>query len=325
MLMVLSLHADFLSIGTPLKMDFLNDGPNAWARTVFESFSIVSVNIFVLISGWFGIRTTIKGVAKYLFQCLYFTMGIWFIFILIGSADVFPSFLYNFFFCYYEYWFVRSYLLLYLLAPMLNQFIKTSSKRVAGFVISSFLLFQIIYGFTCWDPTLNRGYSTISFIWLYLLARFIKQYNLLEKAKILNWSIIMICCIILNSVLFYIVTVYEINLLSVYAYNNPVIILQSVSILVIFSKIQFGVNSLINWISISCFAVYLGHINPYILPWFKSVVLSIYLSFDKLACVLALMLYIVIVFIISILLDQPRIWLWNLISKSSIWEKYKLL
>lgn len=325
MLMVLSLHADFLSIGTPLKMDFLNDGPNAWARTVFESFFIVSVNIFVLISGWFGIKATIKGVAKYLFQCLYFTMGIWFIFILIGDADVFPSCLYNFFFCYYEYWFVRSYLLLYFLAPVLNQFIKTSSKRIAGFVISSFLLFQIIYGFTCWDPTLNRGYSTISFICLYLLARFMKQYNLLVKAKMLNWSVILICCIILNSVLFYIVNVYEIDLVSVYAYNNPVIILQSVSIIVIFSKIQLGVNSLINWISISCFAVYLGHINPYVFPWFKSGVISIYLHFDKLACVFGLLLYIVIVFIILILLDQPRKWLWNLISNSSIWEKCKLL
>lgn len=278
MLMVLSLHANFLSIGTPQKMEFLSDGPNAWARTIFESFSIVAVNVFVLISGWFGIRTTIKGVAKYLFQCLYFSMGIWFVFLLIGHADVFPSCLYSFFFCYSEYWFVQSYLLLYLLAPVLNQFIKTSSKRIAGFVIGSFLIFQIIYGFTCWDPTLNRGYSTISFLWLYLLARFMNRYNLLEKAKRLNWFEILTCCIILNSVLSYIVSVYEIDLISVFAYNSPIIILQSISFLVIFSKIQFGVNRLINWISISCFAVYLGHFNPYVLPLFKSGVASIYLS-----------------------------------------------
>lgn len=284
MLMVLSLHADFLSIGTPLKVDFLNDGPNAWTRTAFESFSIVGVNIFVLISGWFGIRTTIKGLAKYLFTCLYFSMGIWFIFILIGKANVFPSGLYSFFFCYYEYWFVRAYLLLYLLAPVLNQFIQTSSRQTAGFVIGSFFFFQVIYGFTCWDPTLNRGYSTISFIWLYLLARFLKQHNLLEKAKMLNWIVILICCIILNSTLFYIVSVREIDLVSVYAYNNPVAILQSVSVLVIFSKIRLDVNSMINRISLSCFAVYLGHINPNVLPYFKSFVIYIYISILMVWC-----------------------------------------
>ena len=40
-------------------------------RMLFESLAIVCVNVFVLISGWFGIRPKWKSVTNFLFQVFF--------------------------------------------------------------------------------------------------------------------------------------------------------------------------------------------------------------------------------------------------------------
>ena len=37
----------------------------------FELFSIGSVNAFVLISGWYGLKPSIKRLSSFIFQCLF--------------------------------------------------------------------------------------------------------------------------------------------------------------------------------------------------------------------------------------------------------------
>ena len=55
MVMMLILHANFLGIRVPEYVDFLQDSVNAWSRMGIEAFCIVAVDVFVLISGWYGI------------------------------------------------------------------------------------------------------------------------------------------------------------------------------------------------------------------------------------------------------------------------------
>ena len=67
MFMVLILHADFGALGQPDKAEIMNFPFAATLRVILEMASIVAVNVFVLISGWFGIRHSIKGITMSLF------------------------------------------------------------------------------------------------------------------------------------------------------------------------------------------------------------------------------------------------------------------
>lgn len=62
MLMILGLHANFLALGNVDASVVHNLGMQDFVRTFFECLCIVGVNVFVLISGWFGIKPSVKGI-----------------------------------------------------------------------------------------------------------------------------------------------------------------------------------------------------------------------------------------------------------------------
>ena len=53
---VLIVHADFGALGNPTHTELFFTPVFTIMRTFIEAFAIVAVNVFVLISGWFGIN-----------------------------------------------------------------------------------------------------------------------------------------------------------------------------------------------------------------------------------------------------------------------------
>jgi len=51
MFLVLVVHSDFFSLGAPTSMEIANSPMQSYVRIFIESFSIVCVNVFVMISG----------------------------------------------------------------------------------------------------------------------------------------------------------------------------------------------------------------------------------------------------------------------------------
>lgn len=75
MLLVMVVHANFSTIGAPTIEDW-NVAPHiTFVRHFVESLSIVCVDVFVLISGWFGIRFSMDRLKKFVFQILFFSLG----------------------------------------------------------------------------------------------------------------------------------------------------------------------------------------------------------------------------------------------------------
>lgn len=76
MLMVLIYHADFLSLGVPCMEGKLSI--SQWAdsslRFFVQSVCVVCVNVFVMLSGWFGIKPKIDRLIAFLFQVTFFTL-----------------------------------------------------------------------------------------------------------------------------------------------------------------------------------------------------------------------------------------------------------
>lgn len=187
MFLVLLVHADYFSLGAPTALEIKSDPIDAFLRIFFESISIVCVNVFVLISGWFGIKPSIKGLCNFLFQCLFFLTGLYIITLVLGLSEFNLKGIAGCFFATRLNWFIKAYLLLYILSPVLNAFVANSTRREFKGVLIGFFVFTCTY---CWCGAAQfmlDGYSTLFFIGLYLLARYINIYK--PRVSLCNLSI----------------------------------------------------------------------------------------------------------------------------------------
>ena len=58
MLLVMVCHADYMSLGGPSQSDILCNAGGTFTKIFIFAFSMVCVNGFILISGWYGIHAS---------------------------------------------------------------------------------------------------------------------------------------------------------------------------------------------------------------------------------------------------------------------------
>lgn len=319
MLLVMVVHANFSSIGAPTIEDW-NVAPHiTFVRHFVESLSIVCVDVFVLISGWFGIRFSMDRLKEFVFQILFFSLGGFAFFMLTSSH---PLTIFNiknlFLFNSGDYWFIKAYLILYLLSPALNSFVSSATKRQFQLMLGSYLLFMFVYGWL--EPasiqfTMN-GTTALSFIGLYLIGRYVRQYPPIFKNRNtylflyigLSLLLALISCVMMNYGL-------RVSLSSrLYNYGNPLVILSSVSLLLYFSRLKFH-NNIVNVIAASSLAVYLFHCNEYVFPYYRMLMKSL-ISGSNYGFILALFA-ILGIFILSVLIDRVRMLSYTLCQSST--------
>lgn len=177
MFLILTVHADFWALGAPTQQECYSAPLSSLTRILIESIAILSVNVFVLISGWFTIRPSVKGFCDFIFQCAFFFIGIYAVLIFLGLSELSVDGLRICLLLTPKSWFIKAYTGLYILSPVLNIFCEKASKRQLAVVITAFFIFQTIYGVTGTAKFIESGYSTFSFIGLYLLARYIRRYT----------------------------------------------------------------------------------------------------------------------------------------------------
>ena len=177
MFMILVVHADFWLLGLATLAEFHAAPAGTWTRILIESASIGCVNIFILISGWFSIRVSVRGFCSFLFQCAFFLLGFYLLMIIAGQEQPGLRQLAPYLCFTKANWFIKAYIGLYILAPMLNLFAEKATKRQLALTLLAFYSFQTLYGWTNSAVFVEQGYSTFSFIGLYLLARYLKLHG----------------------------------------------------------------------------------------------------------------------------------------------------
>lgn len=316
MFLVLVVHCDFWAIGEPTIVEYSVSPLNAWIRTIIESLSIVCVNIFILISGWFGIKYSLKGFGNFIFQCLYFIVGIYVVMIIIGENTISLKGIASCLCLSSANWFIMAYVGLYVCAPILNTFLEKSNKKQVAYFLLGFYLFQTIWGWSGAARYIEGGYSTFSFIGLYVIARFMRiHYSQVKKNKCI---LLYLLCVLINSILYFLSLKYYGQNMYLFLYVNPLVVIGSISLFIWFTKIHIKNNKCLNWCAKSAFAVYLLHCNPNISErYFKPICEYLYSNFQGLRCLILLCCFLILVFIISIIFDQPRIILWKYLSKAT--------
>ena len=320
MFLVMVLHTLFIAIGTPSQSQCLFAPGNAIARLFFQSLAIVAVDVFVLISGWFGIKPTLKKLLSLFFQVFFFTITILIVFGFIrGFGNISIGSMLKSLMITKGYWFIKSYICLFILSPVLNLFAEKADKRTFSIVLICFFAFQTIYGWTDSAPEFSYGCSVVSFAGLYLLARYLRLYPVRLQSK---RGLCLLVYLALSLLLAFIVweliiqDFYTKHSVSVaFSYINPLVVISSLALFFTFVNTEVPHSKTINWVATSVFAVYIIHVNGFIFGYFKDAVRYIYSNYPVVARGLLILLFLVAVFIICVLLDKIRIAVWRVVEK----------
>ena len=186
MLMIVTLH--YFNQGGILDAAVYGESNYAVAWLT-ESFCYISVNIYVLISGWMlsACTSPVKWgkVIHLVLQVVFYSVGIYAVCCLFGVCPFNIKTLitgYLFPFIHGEYWFATVYVVLYVLSPFLNKAITALSRKehqwlliILGIVFS---VIPTLFFFAGNSVGVNGGYSLVWFVFLYLLASYLRKYEL---------------------------------------------------------------------------------------------------------------------------------------------------
>lgn len=162
---------------------------NVLAAHVLESLCIISVNIFVLISGYFMINRKMTGLSKavelylimLLYRLLFYAVGVY-----SGSTPFsWKGLLFaGIPFINGKLWFLETYMLLLLFAPFVNILIEHLNQNAhLLFIVLWMLIFSVWSSFLPSPPLTDSGYGITNFITLYLIAAYIRKYIRLPKNR----------------------------------------------------------------------------------------------------------------------------------------------
>lgn len=277
------------------------------AHIIIFSFCIIGVNCFVFISGFFCIKFKFKSLLNFERQALFTS-----IFILLLSFITHFQFENRFIIKSFlpilsnYWWFLSTYVLLFILSPYINSGIDKLERREFEIVLVLLFFINCIGGYIWGTFNANGGYSILNFIFLYFLARYVKLYNICSKIKV-PLLLYILTLIIVVSVGYYLYDTHRYKIfLKFYDYNNPLIILCSVLFFMIFQKIK--INKDVRWLSKLTFGVYLFSDNDLVrnnLPY----------VFENNYSVYYVVLIAIAIFIISALLEFLRQALFNFFTK----------
>lgn len=247
---------------------------NQYILFLLESLSIISVNLFLIVSGYFLCRTKKRTAVKplqLLIQVMLFGLGIY-LYKNQGNpidcnallSSLIP-----------RNYFVILYITMYVVSPYINLCMENLSKRNLNRMILILISFFSIY------PTLvdlfqiathkewlglstigmygsQRGYTIVQFLLMYILGAWL-YYGFTDNRKInsivlsgiiVGCTLVLTCQAILDQKL----GTFAGN--TAWEYCNPIIIVQTIAIFLLFSKLHFT-SKVVNTLSKGNFSVYL--------------------------------------------------------------------
>lgn len=232
----------------------------------------IGVILFVLISGYYGIKPSIKGFTRIILMVMVYYLPLQIIdLFMTGQISDFKAVRNSLMIISKTpYWFIKTYIYLYLIAPIINTFIQYSQRHTINYILLFLAIISIYFGLTG-DASLSDGKNLTNFVFLYLLGNTIRCYSnwctRIEKTWIaITYICLNIALIFLNYTFPKSTTVGYIIWRICMPYCSPLLILNATIIFLLFSKLRIQ-SKYINCMAGSMFAVYLIHSHPVIYKW----------------------------------------------------------
>ena len=185
MMMVVMLH--YLDKGNVLPALTGEMGLNGYVAWGLESLSIVAVNVYMLISGYFLVESGFKPgrLAELLCQVLFYTLLVPVVLLAVGILEQ------GYFNVYHilrdilpvqmeQYWFITAYVIMYLFSPILSTAAKAmKQEQLKGTVIALLLFFSLSKTILPVELALDKaGNDGIWFLCVFLVAAYIRLYGI---------------------------------------------------------------------------------------------------------------------------------------------------
>lgn len=304
---------------------------------VVEVLCIVSVNVFVLISGYFLCEQSFRlsRVVRLMLQTVFYSWIISAVMFLTGKSTVtVMELLYSVFPISFErYWFISAYIGLYLLSPVLNKCLSLLTKKQHAATAAVLVVLMAVWNdlIPTSDPFgVGRGYSLIWFVVLYVIAAYIRKHLDVTKVRgaLLTYFGASTVLLLLMLALYWlsqkISVLYEHGFYSYYArYNSTIVLVASVALFVAFLKLRIQsdwLKRIIRFVSPLTLGVYLIHDNPRVREvlwqeWFplSSMERNLLLPLKTISIVL-------LIFVVCITIDYLRARLFAVLE-ARIWYK----
>lgn len=240
-----------------LKLDIRNPKYKPVFR--LEAFSFFPVNVFGLVSGIIGYKkykfiNIIYIWFEYFFYSVFLTMFLYY-----KSLSNFRNLILSFFpLGIIRHWYVNSYIFMYLFLPFITDSLNSLDKNFFTKMVLIFFFFYSIYHTivtfnfkTNNYDSINGGYSSLWLLVLYIIGGYLGRFfiNKFSFCNIIFIFIYFIMSFITSEYIFYTIDKYKSPNMMLLQYFSPTIIIQALSLIILFSNLKIRNKYLIKLIS----------------------------------------------------------------------------
>lgn len=281
---------------------------------VLSSLTSLQVNIFILISGWFGIHTTPKKVINFVLMCIFYGVLTYCVALGLGHSFSIKELAISFMpFSFMDgWWFAKAYLYLLLLAPLFNMAIEHMSKREYIYVLCVLTLINSYYGFFCKQEINAYGGNFMQLMYVYFIGRYLALHVHFDRDKLRKWCAIFSVVSVALYAVVWIVNDNYLHVVNSYTFlnrNNLWSMVNSTSIFLFFTTLQFDSKS-INWLAKGVFPVYLIQESMWLSYWYKNLTV-IYDTTQTVQAWLIVSAVMVVYFVVVLCFDHIRAYVMN--------------
>ncbi len=313
MMMVLMVHFVGATFGLPTPEE-LTQGVS-WpvlAKVFLESASIIGVNCFVLISGYFGIRASWRGLLNFTWQCVFASLLVYVVSLSVepfsaqGLLEAFRVYSAT------DLWFVPAYLVLYLLSPLINGGLASMSDRQIAYLLAALVFVNVYLGWMCGGKVNPYGYNEMQMLFLYISGYAIKR-NLDWLKEVGTWMWLVLYAVAVTCVS---ACAFVMSSRQTFAYNSPFVFMASVSFFLIFAVRNPFYSRALNRVASSAFMVYLIHKSPFVWRYLRQWLHSFADGYDLWAFLCLSAALFVGVFTVGVVIDKLRLHLTSLVLRA---------
>jgi surface polysaccharide O-acyltransferase-like enzyme len=223
-----------------------------------------------------------------------------------------------------EYWYFNSYLVLFLFIPLLNRGIKALTKsELFKVILFMFMVLSVLSSLAGAESLyVNRGYSPLWLIYLYVIGAYIKLFPF---ERVTNNVIRLVKYLCLTIVMFLLHDVLNIGLMlikggaaqhwSLLRYSFPVILLMAIYLFVYLINLQFTDKSkkIITFVSRHSFAAYLLQTNILVFSLFLKNMYGQFISLNTIVLISFVIINALIFYVVAVAIDKFRVYLFKLL------------
>lgn len=285
--------------------------------TIISLAGKIGVNVFMLISGYFLYRShfSVKKLIHLELVTMFFSVFFFILFVVIGDKEfswsqlivnLMPT-------TFGRYWFIKSYIFIYLLSPFINRTLRDITKENFIGLIAILLAFGSLMPMIS-QLIVRNGYFDNMF-WLliiYIIGAYFRKYDddFRKRSFFLKGFLLMTSLFILGCIILYLFNLKSENKFSMIfyreSYNLPVFLV-SVFLFLLFKTLNIKkMAGLISHFSSLMFGVYLIHENFYMREFLWIDSLDFLMEKSSVFFVLESIFYVVLIFIICMIIEFIR-------------------